>query len=144
MKKNWQNTSQIIDLSAMKGNHLLCGSLMSLNEGDQHQIENLQLLMVKKERSMSSTHQENTNMMIIQSRYIQGGVWIMISTKMDISNLKVTRTIQAEVLMISTGSCVVCCFISQPLMWRYRHIQKWSIGISLFHVCIYRSCGKEN
>ena len=51
-----QARSQIF--AAMKGDHSLRGSLMSLNKDDHIMIENLQLLMIKiiEELSASSTH----------------------------------------------------------------------------------------
>ena len=47
---------------------------MSLNEDDQHHDRKPPVIYDQSNRKELSTHQENTNMMIIQSRYMQGRV----------------------------------------------------------------------
>ena len=69
-----QARSQI--LAPIKDYHSLRGSLMSLNEDDQHHDRKLPVIDDQNNRRTQCVkhYQENTNMMIIQSRYIEGEV----------------------------------------------------------------------
>ena len=97
-----QARSQIF--AGMKGDHSLRGSLMSLNENDQHHdrkppvIDDQNNRRTQHVKYSSRKYQRDDHAEQIHARRsVNGDI-----NKMDINNLKVTRTIQAAVLMIST------------------------------------------